>query len=136
MGFFLEVTRVRSAFDFAADGAGELLDDAELFVLADEARASSIAFAIQRHRSQLDLERRLFDRQEQFAIGGFDRSGGLLVAAQHIDRGLLLVVIDGELDVEFAAAPIGERPLVRAGSVGGVFVALIGVGDFSSLPRM
>ena len=128
VGFFLEVARVGSAIDFAADGAGESLDDAELFVLADEARASSIAFAIQRLRSQLDLERRLFYRQEQLATGGFDRGGGLLVAAQHIDGGLLLVVIDGELDVEFAAAPIGNDTLMRAGSVAVVFVAVIVLG--------
>ena len=35
--FFLEVTGVGRAIDFAADRAGEFLDDAKLFVLADEA---------------------------------------------------------------------------------------------------
>ena len=128
MRFFLEVTGVGRAFNFAADRAGEFLDDAELLVLADKARAISIAFAIQRHRSQLDLERWLFDRQEQLAIGGFDRGCGPLVAAQHIDGGLLLVVIDGEFDVELATSPIGNDTLMRAGSVAVVFVAVIVLG--------
>ena len=61
VSFFLEVTDVGRAIDFAADRAGEFLHLAELLVLADEARGGSFGFTFQWRGGEFDLELRVVD---------------------------------------------------------------------------
>ena len=107
----LERAGIGRAVDFSADRPGELLNSPEAFVLSHEAGGHAVGFSLQRHRREFDLELRIVDAQQQLV--GFDRGRSLCVVAEQVYRGLLLIVIDGELDVISAPAPVRERSSVR-----------------------
>ena len=116
MGDFFEVAGVRRSTDGPGHRTFVLFDDAKIFMVADEAGCFAFRIAVLRTGFQCRGECWILDGQRDFFR--VDGSCGFFIVPQDIDGSFLLVVIDGELDMELASAPIRDCTAVRAFTMG------------------